>query len=258
MSPFAYTIAGLFTGIVIGLTGVGGGSLMTPILVLVFGTSPAAAVGTDLIYAAATKSIGTLANGFKGAISWNITGLLGLGSVPAAALTLLLLHSTGPLNGSTAHIITVFLGYALLITVCAILAKPQLQVYATSMTDSLGRWDRAVLTIVVGAIVGVFVTLSSVGAGALGVTALVLLYPRLSMPQIVATDMAHSVPLALVAGLGHWLMGSVQWGVLGWLLLGSIPGILIGSALTPRISDVWLRRLLALVLAIVGAKLVFS
>ncbi len=252
-----YSIAGFITGIIVGLTGVGGGSLMTPILVLFFGVAPAAAVGTDLLYAAATKTVGTLAHGFNGSIIWRLVGLLALGSLPGAAIALVVLHSLGPLDRAAGQFITVFLGYALLITAAAILARPYLSDYAARSARGLTPISRAIATVAVGALLGIFVTLSSVGAGALGVTALLILYPDLKTPQIVGSDIAHAVPLTLVAGLGHWLIGSVQWGTLGLLLTGSIPGILIGSVLSSRISDKWLRAALAVVLTVVGLRLAF-
>ena len=252
-----YAVAGLVTGIVVGLTGVGGGSLMTPILVLLFGVSPASAVGTDLLYAAMTKSVGTLAHGFQGSVVWRITGLLAAGSVPSAALTILALHQAGPLDGAISGLIVRFLGYALIITAAAMLARPRLNAMAAASTSRLSPSRRAAATVAVGAVLGVFVTLSSVGAGALGVTALILLYPEVRTPEIVGSDIAHAVPLTLVAGLGHWLIGSVQFGILGLLLLGSIPGILLGSLLSPRLPDRWLRGALAAVLLLVGGRLAF-
>jgi uncharacterized membrane protein YfcA len=253
-----YVLSGFLVGLVVGLTGVGGGSLMTPILVLLFGIHPATAVGTDLLYAAATKSVGTAVHGFNGTVLWRMTGLLALGSAPTALAMIYLLSYFGPSGPRASTLITTILGCALLLTAAAMLLRRRIQAYAASRTRRLDPRMRAALTILTGVVLGVFVSLSSVGAGALGVTALILLYPEVPTPQIVGSDIAHAVPLTLVAGLGHWLIGSVNFGTLGVLLTGSIPGIVIGSFLAPRLPDYWLRSLLAIVLAIVGARLVIA
>jgi uncharacterized membrane protein YfcA len=250
-----YVFSGLFVGIVVGVTGVGGGSLMTPILVLLFGIHPATAVGTDLLYAAATKSVGTAVHGFNGTVVWRVTGLLALGSAPTALAMIYLLNHFGPFGPGASAFITVILGYALLLTAAAMLLRGRIQAYAATRVGRINPTTRVVLTILTGIALGVFVSLSSVGAGALGVTALILLYPEIPTSQIVGTDIAHAVPLTLVAGFGHWLIGSVNFGTLGLLLIGSIPGIILGSYLAPRLPDHWLRPLLALVLVIVGARL---
>ncbi|HLW90730.1 MAG TPA: sulfite exporter TauE/SafE family protein [Roseiarcus sp.] len=252
-----YTISGFLVGAIVGLTGVGGGSLMTPILVLLFGVHPATAVGTDLLYAAATKSIGAAVHGFNGAVVWRITGLLALGSAPMALLMIYLLRLFGPFGGGASTLITEILGVALLLTALAMLLKTRLQAFATARKASLSEGARAALTVATGVVLGIFVSLSSVGAGALGVTALILLYPNLQTRQIVGSDIAHAVPLALVAGLGHWLIGSVNFSTLGLLLAGSIPGIVIGSYAAPRLPEMWLRPALAGVLIVVGVRLMF-
>jgi len=251
-----YALSGFFVGLVVGLTGVGGGSLMTPILVLLFGVHPATAVGTDLLYAAATKSVGTAVHGFNGTVIWRVTGLLALGSAPTAVAMIYLLNHFGPYGAGASALITTILGCALLLTAAAMLLRRRIQAYAARRAGRIDPATRVVLTILTGVALGVFVSLSSVGAGALGVTALILLYPEIPTSQIVGSDIAHAVPLALVAGLGHWLIGSVNFGILGVLLIGSIPGIIAGSFLAPRLPDHWLRSLLAIVLAIVGARLV--
>jgi len=251
-----YILSGFFVGLVVGLTGVGGGSLMTPILVLLFGVHPATAVGTDLLYAAATKSVGTAVHGFNGTVIWRVTGLLALGSAPTALAMIYLLDRSGPFGAGASALITTILGCALLLTAAAMLLRRRIQAYAATRAGRIDPATRVVLTILTGVALGVFVSLSSVGAGALGVTALILLYPEIPTSQIVGSDIAHAVPLALVAGLGHWLIGSVNFGILGVLLIGSIPGIIAGSFLAPRLPDHWLRSLLAIVLAIVGARLV--
>jgi uncharacterized protein len=251
-----YIFSGLFVGLVVGVTGVGGGSLMTPILVLLFGVHPATAVGTDLLYAAATKSVGTAVHGFNRTVIWRVTGLLALGSAPTAFVMIFLLNHYGPFGPGAAALITTILGYALLLTAAAMLLRRRIQAYAASRVGRIDPMTRNLLTILTGIVLGVFVSLSSVGAGALGVTALILLYPEVPTAQIVGSDIAHAVPLALVAGFGHWLIGSVNFGTLGLLLIGSIPGIVVGSFLAPRLPDHWLRPLLAIVLVFVGARLI--
>lgn len=256
---YLYTLSGFAVGAIVGLTGVGGGSLMTPLLVLLFGVHPATAVGTDLLYAAMTKAGGTVAHGRKGHIDWAITGRLALGSIPAAAITLLVLSQLPKGSNVIGQVISHGLGFALLLTAIAILFGRKLRDYAAKHDDSaLRRNYLGKVTVLVGAILGVLVTISSVGAGALGVAALFFLYPRLSPVRIVGSDVAHAVPLTLVAGLGHWLMGSVDWSLLGALLLGSLPGIWIGTHLSTKVPEHILRRILAAMLVLIGSKLVFA
>jgi len=250
-----FVASGLFVGFVVGLTGVGGGSLMTPILVLLFGVHPAMAVGTDLLYAAATKSVGTFVHGRKGSVVWPITGALALGSVPTSLAMVVWLSRSGPFGPSASALITTVLGYALLLTAAAMILRKHIQAYAASITYNLAPTPRFILTVLTGVVLGILVSLSSVGAGALGVTALILLYPRLPTAQIVGSDIAHAVPLTLIAGLGHWLIGSVNFGTLGLLLTGSIPGIIAGSLAAPRLPDTALRLALATVLIVVGVRL---
>lgn len=254
----AYTIAGFSVGAIVGLTGVGGGSLMTPLLVLLFGINPSVAVGTDLLYAAITKAGGTLAHGMKGTVDWAITRRLAAGSIPAAALTLLLVGQFAPggIDGAAALIKT-SLGVALLLTALAIVFRKQIQTYALRHTGGQENPRRtAILTVITGAVLGVLVSISSVGAGALGVSALFFLYPRLPTLRIVGSDIAHAVPLTLVAGIGHWFLGSVDWSLLGSLLIGSLPGIWLGSHISTRVPDRVLRPILATMLVLVGSKLI--
>ncbi|EIK93921.1 hypothetical protein PMM47T1_24343 [Pseudomonas sp. M47T1] len=256
---FGFVIAGLIVGFVVGMTGVGGGSLMTPIL-LWFGINPATAVGTDLLYAAITKSGGVLVHRKNKNIDWGVTGWLTLGSVPAVALTLWFLKSfdTNPkaLNG----FITQALGYVLLLTSAAVLFKHKLLAFAhrRSGGTSLFTGTRLnVLTVITGLVLGTMVALTSIGAGALGTVALFILYPLLPTRRLVGTEIAHAVPLTLVAGLGHASMGNMNWELLGFLLMGSLPGIYLGSQLTGRIPDAVLRPCLALMLLSIGYKLAF-
>jgi uncharacterized membrane protein YfcA len=255
---FAYTIAGFAVGAIVGLTGVGGGSLMTPLLVLMFGIHPSVAVGTDLLYAAITKAGGTLAHGLKGTVDWKITRLLATGSIPAAAITLLLIghFAPGGIEGA-AHLIQVSLGVALVLTAVALIFRKRIQAFA--LARSGGRVPdperTARLTVLTGAVLGVLVSISSVGAGALGVTALFFLYPAMPALRIVGSDIAHAVPLTAVAGIGHWFLGSVDWFLLGSLLVGSLPGIWLGSHISTKVPDRILRPILATMLVLVGAKL---
>jgi hypothetical protein len=254
-----YTLSGFAVGAIVGLTGVGGGSLMTPLLVLVFGVSPATAVGTDLLYAALTKAGGTVAHGRKGHIDWAVTGRLAAGSIPAAAITIGVLWQLPEGSNTIGSIIAHGLGFALLLTAIAILFGRKLREHAARHEDSpLRQRYLPAITVAVGALLGVLVTISSVGAGALGVAALFFLYPRLSPVRIVGSDVAHAVPLTLVAGLGYWLLGSIDWALLGSLLLGSLPGIWIGSHLSAKVPEHILRRILASMLVLIGSKLVFA
>jgi len=254
----AQVISGFAVGAIVGMTGVGGGSLMTPLLVLLFGIAPATAVGTDLLYAAITKCGGTLVHARRGTVDWRIVGLLASGSLPAVALTLYLVSHFAPHGlGGAARIITCSLGLALLLTAAALVFRHRLQAWAKSRAvDALPSQRRALLVVLSGATLGTMVSLSSVGAGALGVTALFFLYPRLTAVRIVGTDLAHAVPLTLFAGLGHWWLGSVDWTLLGTLLAGSLPGIFIGSHLAQRIPERVLRPSLAGMLVLVGAKMI--
>ena len=254
----AQVISGFAVGAIVGITGVGGGSLMTPLLVLVFGIAPATAVGTDLLYAAITKSGGTLVHARRGNVDWRIVGRLAAGSLPTAAITLFLVARFAPGGlGGAAHIIKFSLGVALLLTAVALVFRRRLQAWAQQHdVDALPAHRRNRLTVIAGIVLGTLVSLSSVGAGALGVAALFFLYPKLPALRIVGADLAHAVPLTLVAGLGHWWLGSIDWTLLGTLLAGSLPGIFVGSHFASRIPERVLRPTLAGMLILVGGKLI--
>lgn len=242
-------------GTLVGLTGVGGGSLMTPLLVLLFGFHPATAVGTDLLYASITKSVGTAVHGGRGTVDWTLVRRLATGSVPASIITLGILYVQGTPGPKTAGTITTMLGIALVLTAIAILFRPWIlkkteHLFDNVSDDGITRW-----TVLLGAVLGVLVSVSSVGAGSLGVTALLVLYPRMPMARIAGSDIAHAVPLTLIAGIGHWLIGSVDMSLLLSLLCGSIPGIILGSLVGSRASDLVLRPILAVTLLIVGSRL---
>lgn len=253
-------LSGFAVGTLVGLTGVGGGSLMTPLLVLLFGFKPATAVGTDLLYAAITKSGGSWVHHRHGNIDWSVTRRLALGSVPAAGLTLLLLAQLGVQGHGTTGLISVVLGLALLLTALSLIFRQRLLELAKRRSASADFAQRHVagLTVLVGASVGVLVTISSVGAGALGVTALTFLYPQLATRRIVGSDIAHAVPLTLVAGLGHWWLGTVDVVLLLSLLVGSLPGIALGAHFAAKVPERALRGLLASVLLLVGGKLILA
>jgi uncharacterized membrane protein YfcA len=214
-------------------------------------------VGTDLLYAAATKSVGTLVHNASSTVDWRIVRRLATGSVPATIATLLVLYFFGPESPAVARAVTFSLGIALLLTSVCILFRTWLIAALTRLVGEPSDSRAAALTVASGVILGVLVSISSVGAGALGVTALIVLYPRVKLASIVGSDIAHAVPLTFLAGIGHWQMGDVNMHLLGQLLIGSIPGILVGSYLAPRMPEGGLRPLLAVVLFIVGGKLVF-
>lgn len=251
-----YTISGFCVGTLVGMTGVGGGSLMTPLLILLFGIHPATAVGTDLLYAAATKTVGTLVHGFCRNIDWRVVGRLGLGSVPMTIVTLYMLSRFDLTSGAAEHVITFVLGLALLATSLTLTFRARFVAWYARQVGELPLRKTVILTIVTGALLGVLVSVTSVGAGALGVTALIVLYPRLPTSRIIGSDIVHAVPLTLIAGLGHWFIGSIDFGILVSLLLGSIPGIALGSYLALRLPDLLLRFSLAAILVIVGGRLV--
>jgi uncharacterized protein len=252
-----YVLSGFGVGFLVGQTGMGGGALMTPILVLLFGVHPTTAVGTDLLFAAATKTIGTLAHSAHHTVNWGVVGWLASGSVPATAITLLVISHFDMSGAQAGDVISHVLGVMLLLTAAALIFRRQFLVLVGERLERLPAQWTAVLTVLTGMMLGVLVTISSVGAGAIGVTALLLLYPLLPMATIIGSDVAHAVPLTLVAGIGHWWIGSVAWLALGPLLVGSVPGILIGSYAAVRVPAAVLRPILAATLCLVGSRLLF-
>ena len=252
----SYVVSGLFVGLLVGLTGVGGGSLMTPLLVLLFGVHPATAVGTDLLFAASTKTVGTLVHGFARNIDWRIVGLLAAGSVPATVVVLAGLSLVDLGGVPVRHGLNVALGVVLLITSAFLLLARHLHEHYAKRVDRLADGSVRNLTVLLGVVMGALVTLTSVGAGAIGVTVLLFLHPKIPIARVVGSDIAHAVPLTLVAGVGHWYLGSVDWTLLWPLLLGSVPGIVVGSRLAGRVRDGAIRTALALVLIAVAGKLI--
>ncbi|MFD1326770.1 sulfite exporter TauE/SafE family protein [Mycoplana ramosa] len=256
-----FSISGFFVGMLVGVTGVGGGSLMTPLLVLLFGVHPVTAVGTDLLYAAITKTAGTAVHGRNKTIDWRIVGRLAAGSLPAAAVTLWLISGIDRASFTAVAFITITLGYTLILTAFLLLFRHRIIEKLRRLgrnRPQVGPTTMALLTVLLGLVIGVLVTLTSVGAGALGVTVLLALYPALHVREIVGSDIVHAVPLTLLAGMGYWMIGEVDWLMLGTLLIGSIPGIIIGSHLSPRLPERLISTLLAITLGLVGSKLVFA
>jgi uncharacterized protein len=253
-----YAIAGFAVGMLVGMTGVGGGSLMTPVLILLFGMSPAVAVGTDLLHAAVTKTAGSLVNGFNHTIDWRVVRRLATGSIPMTIVTMSVLSALDINSAAARELINAVLTFALIVTAVTLLFRDRIVRLSAGRLDVLTPRQAAVLTVIVGGVLGTIVSISSVGAGAIGVICLVLLYPKLPTARIVGSDIAHAVPLTLVAGIGHWFLGSVDLQVVMFLILGSVPGILVGSYAALRIPDFALRIVLAAALLVVATKLSFG
>ena len=231
---------------------------MTPLLVLLFGFHPVTAVGTDLLYASVTKTVGTVVHGKQRTVDWRIVARLATGSVPASVLTLYVMSRVGTMSGEAALTLNLMLGGALLLTSISVFFRPLILRWAGHHIHAMEERRLSRWTIVLGAALGVLVSVTSVGAGALGTTALLILYPRLPVARIAASDIAHAVPLTLIAGLGHWWLGSVDFGLMLALLAGSIPGIIAGSLLSGRSSDAVLRPILALTLLVVAVRMLIG
>jgi uncharacterized membrane protein YfcA len=247
-----FVLLGLAAGTLVGMTGVGAGSLVTPALAL-SGLPPALAVGTDLAHAALSKPFGALVHRAQRTLDLQVAARLAAGSVPAAVLALALLSAAGA--GARGAVVTAFLAAALALTALALLAgRARLAAFAAHHEARIAPW-RTPLTVAAGALLGVLVALSSVGAGALGAVLLVALYPTMPAARIAGADIAHAVPLALVAGAGHLWLGHVDFGLAANLLAGSVPGIVAGSVLAGRLPDALVRRLLAFALLAAGVRL---
>ncbi len=261
MADIAFIFAGFIVGLIVGLTGVGGGSLMTPILIFGFGIKPYLAIGTDLLFAAFTKLGGTVNLARTKTVDWKIVASLCAGSIPSALITIYFLHSVGTTSPAVQKVMTTTLGIALLLTALATLYKAvkgktsprNLSAQQLVAATQPRHWA---LPVVFGALIGALVTVTSVGAGAIGVTVLMLLYPALPLSRIVAADLAYAVPLTLVAGLGHASIGSVDWSLLAKLLAGSLPGIWLGTQFSTKVPERALRSLLSVLLAYAGLKLI--
>jgi hypothetical protein len=250
-----YVLSGFCVGALVGMTGVGGGSLMTPLLILLFGIHPTTAVGTDLLFAASTKTLGTAVHGAARTVDWALVGLLAIGSVPATIVTLIVLSQFDLHDAAAQHVVALTLGAVLLFTAIFLLAGRALRERYADRLSNLDPRSVRLMTILLGLTMGILVTSTSVGAGAIGVTVLLLLHPKMPVARIVGSDIAHAVPLTLLAGIGHWILGSIDWKLLMTLLIGSLPGIVIGSYLAGRATDAVVRVTLAAVLVIVGVRL---
>lgn len=253
-----YVVSGFAVGLLVGLTGVGGGSLMTPMLTLLFGVPPTVAVGTDLAFASITKVAGTFAHRFRGTVHWQIVKRLSFGALPAAVLSTLALKYFGAMDKEIGQIIRYSIACSVLLTVIAILFRSRMQTWLNAHPGrQLHGAKLTTATIFAGALLGTLVTISSIGAGAIGATILVLLYPRLSPAEIAGTDIAYAVPLTAIAAFGHWWLGSINWELLAMLLLGSVPGITLGSLAARAVPEKILRVLLATTLTGVAVKLIY-
>jgi len=253
----SFVASGFAVGLLVGMTGVGGGSLMTPLLTLLFGVSPAVAVGTDLAFASLTKGVGTFTHRLRGTVHWEIVRRLCLGALPAALLASYSLKHFGTLNKEIGQIIRYMIAGSVMLTVVAILFRRKMLAWINAHPERQLQGDKLVwATIISGAVLGTLVTISSIGAGAIGATLLVMLYPRLTPAEVAGTDIAYAVPLTAIAAIGHWWLGSIDWSLLLTLLVGSVPGITIGSYAARAVPERLLRGLLAFTLVAVAAKLV--
>ncbi|MBR0825351.1 sulfite exporter TauE/SafE family protein [Bradyrhizobium manausense] len=253
-----YVASGFGVGLLVGMTGVGGGSLMTPLLILLFGVHPSTAVGTDLLYAAATKAGGSVVHSWSRSVHWPAVARLACGSLPASALTLFVLWKLDLKSDTERSLVNLVLCFALVLTATSLIFRKSIMERYRRRLEGVDDRTTAIATVITGAVLGVLVSISSVGAGAVGVTVLLLLYPRLPMATIVGSDIAHAVPLTLVAGIGHWALGDVDWSLMGVLLMGSLPGIVIGSYSATRVPETVLRLTLASVLVVVAGKIAFA
>ena len=249
-------LSGFGVGAIVGMTGVGGGSLMTPLLLSVFRLSPAVAIGTDLWFAAVTKTAGSMSHHQAGHVRWRITALLLAGSIPASVATVALMHFSGVTKGWAAAL-TFSLGIALLLTAVTVAYRHIWQKVGLQLERWIPERRKPALTVACGVILGVLVSLTSIGAGAIGATLILLLYPRIESHQVVGTDIAHAVPLTLVAGIGHATLGHVDWTLLAALLLGSVPGIWLGAQLTRKMPEKLVRTLLCVSLVTAGVKVIY-
>jgi uncharacterized membrane protein YfcA len=249
-------LGGFVVGTIVGMTGIGGGSLMTPLLLSVFKLNPVVAIGTDLWFAALTKGAGSAAHHRAGQVDWAVTRLLLVGSLPGAGATIALMHLTG-VTGAWAKGLTLSLGIALLMTAVVVYYRRAWHALGLRLERWVTATRRAPLTVACGLLLGVLVSLTSIGAGAIGATLIMLLYPRLAAHRIVGTDIAHAVPLTLAAGIGHATLGHVDWTLLAALLVGGVPGIWLGAQLTRRMPERLVRGLLCISLATAGFKVIY-
>ena len=259
----AFPILGFVVGVIVGVSGMGGGAITTAALIGLFGVPPLTAVGTDLLFAGATKIVGTSVHARNGNVNWRVVALLACGSLPATALVLAALSQLDTGHADVDLWVTRIIGLAILLAAATIIVRRQLKYIrikssphrppGAAITVGTVAW-----TLLLGFVLGALVTISSVGAGAVGVAVLFVLYPRMTAARIVGSDIAHAVPLTLIAGLGHALIGSVDWQLLGLLLIGSVPGIYVGSQVAHHLPEKWLVAGLAIVLTGIGLRLLFA
>ncbi|MGV7208965.1 sulfite exporter TauE/SafE family protein [Oxalobacteraceae bacterium A2-2] len=253
----SFVVSGFAVGLLVGMTGVGGGSLMTPLLTLLFGVTPSVAVGTDLAFASITKGVGTFTHRLRGTVHWDIVGRLCLGALPAALLASLALQRYGALSQEIGQVIRYSIAGSVLLTVIALLFRKRMLdwIMAHPERQLQGR-ALHLATVACGAVLGTLVTVSSIGAGAIGATLLVMMYPRLTPAEIAGTDIAYAVPLTAIAAVGHWWLGSINWMLLLTLLIGSVPGITLGAYAARAVPERLLRGMLAVTLVTVAVKLI--
>jgi uncharacterized membrane protein YfcA len=249
--------AGAGVGLIVGVTGVGGGSLMTPLLISVFNLEKAVAIGTDLWFAGLTKVSGSIAHHREDHVDYHIVKNLLLGSIPMTIATMVYMHLVG-LSKRSDSTLAYALGVALVLTAITVAFRPLWFKVGIWLEKFITRERRPFLTVLCGAILGVMVSLSSIGAGALGATMILLLYPRLDMKRLVGSDIAHAVPLTIVAGIGHASLGNVHWALLLELLLGSLPGIWIGAKLTKHLPETITRFALCICLLLAAKKILMA
>lgn len=277
MIDYYYVLAGVVVGFCVGVTGVGGGSLMTPILIGIFNVPAQVAIGTDLLYASISKFCGSLVHAKKLNIVWPIVIFLSAGSIPASLGTTWALHHFFSSAADYKSLLTMILGFMLVLTGISIVFRAQIEQfvakrrgisaderYSLHQADSAEAKDaqtksmlkNKVLIVLMGVVLGVFVTLSSVGAGAFGIMALVLLFPNLPMIRIIGSDVVHAVLLTLVAGLGHLFSGNVDFHMLTYLLMGSIPAIIVGTLISSKLPEHHIRRILGITLFLLGVNFI--
>jgi uncharacterized membrane protein YfcA len=256
-SSLHYIFSGALVGLLVGLTGVGGGSLMTPILTLIFGVAPTTAVGTDLAFAALTKGFGTAAHRLHGNVKWDIVGLLCSGSLTTAIASILILKQLGPISKDWSHLITFSIGISVLLTALSLTVRTRILEWVKKNPKKMPHGvGLKITTVFIGGAIGVLVTISSIGAGAIGATLILMLYPHLKTAEVAGTDIAYAVPLTALAGIGHWWLGNVDFGLLFGLLIGSVPAIWLGAKLSSTLPEKFTRTALAITLLLVGIKLV--
>lgn len=257
-----YILAGVLVGFCVGVTGVGGGSLMTPILITLFKIEPHIAIGTDLLYAAISKFCGSFVHAKKLNIVWPIVIWLAIGSIPASLATSWVLEHY--LSQSTHYkaILTMVLGFMLTLTGISIVFRTQVEKFFSKFGKTLSDQDiedererlkkKRLPIALMGIVLGIFVTLSSVGAGAFGIMALIIMFPNLPMIRIIGSDVVHAVLLTLVAGMAHMSSGNVDFNLLMWLLVGSIPAIIVGTLVSSHLPEKIIRKILGITLFALG------